>query len=222
MRPPTTNQLSRNRNTGASKTRGRPPTVDRDAVLRAVIDVFWERGHDGASLDALCAAGGVSRPTLYALFGDKAALFVAAIDAYAAGIGSEPLRAFEASEDIREATRAFLDVSLCNNTAPSHPAGCLIGCCAVAVAGTVPEVAGRLAAIGESMQKAVRVRFAREIDAGRLSVSPDALTRAALLVDLMNAQALRARAGASRQVLRRGLDGRVDAVLAECSSRAAP
>ena len=197
----------------STRPRGRPRTIDPEALLAQAIEVFWEKGYEGASLDDLTRAMGVSRPTLYAAFGDKRAVFLAAIDAYARGIGSEPMAAFEAEESIAPAVRAFLRVSLENNTADAHPRGCLIGCCASTSAIEVPGVAERIASISAAGERRLRSRFQRERDAGALPGVPDAAGRAAILMDLMNAQAIRARAGASRRLLLRGLDVRVRAVV---------
>ena len=197
----------------APPRRGRPRTIDPDAMLARAVEVFWERGYDGASLDDLTRAMGVSRPTLYAAFGDKRRVFLAAIDAYAAGVGARPLAAFEAEGDVRTAVRAFLVASIENNTAKAHPWGCLIGCCASTSAVRVPEVADRVRAIGRATETALRSRFEREREAGALGDEPTPAERAALLSDLMNAQAIRARAGASRRSLLAGLEARAAAVL---------
>lgn len=195
------------------RARGRPRTIDPEALIARAVEVFWAKGYEGASLDDLTRAMGVSRPTLYAAFGDKRTVFLAAIDAYARGIGSEPMAAFEAQEDIVAAVRAFLRVSLENNTAEALPPGCLIGCCASTSTIEVPGVAERIGAISTAGEHRLRSRFRRECEAGVLPSVPDAVGRAALLMDLMNAQAIRARAGASRRSLLRGLDVRVGAVV---------
>ncbi|HSX63504.1 MAG TPA: helix-turn-helix domain-containing protein, partial [Pseudoxanthomonas sp.] len=62
--------------------RGRPRAFDRDAALRAAMLVFWQRGYEGASLGALTEAMGINRPSLYAAFGDKEALFREAVALY--------------------------------------------------------------------------------------------------------------------------------------------
>ena len=49
------------------------------------MQVFWRKGYEGASLPDLTAAMGINRPSLYAAFGDKQALFRKALDRYAEG-----------------------------------------------------------------------------------------------------------------------------------------
>ncbi|HVR63824.1 MAG TPA: TetR family transcriptional regulator, partial [Polyangia bacterium] len=53
-----------------SARRGRPRLYDPDVALSRAIDVFWQLGYSGTSLDDLCAAMEMNRPSLYAAFGD--------------------------------------------------------------------------------------------------------------------------------------------------------
>ena len=51
----------------------------RERLLRAAADVFAERGYDGTRVADIAAAAGVSNGALYAHFGSKADLLVAAL-----------------------------------------------------------------------------------------------------------------------------------------------
>jgi TetR/AcrR family transcriptional regulator, transcriptional repressor for nem operon len=60
----------------------RPRTFDPDDVLLKARDVFWSQGYQGTSLDDITAATGLTKPSLYAAFGDKASLFLKVLDDY--------------------------------------------------------------------------------------------------------------------------------------------
>src|SRR6476620_3388960 len=62
--------------------RGRPRTFDADRALARALDVFWRKGYEGASLPDLTRAMRINRPSLYAAFGNKEALFRRALDRY--------------------------------------------------------------------------------------------------------------------------------------------
>jgi AcrR family transcriptional regulator len=68
---------------GADKPRrGRPRSAaKRHAILTAATDVFLRQGYETATLDAVAAAAGVSKQTIYSHFTDKQTLFVAVVDA---------------------------------------------------------------------------------------------------------------------------------------------
>lgn len=60
----------------------RPKEFDRDVALGRALDVFWEKGYEATSIADLVAATGVQRQSMYDTFGDKQALFRAALDLY--------------------------------------------------------------------------------------------------------------------------------------------
>ena len=66
----------------ATTSRGRPREFDPAQALAAALQVFWRRGYEGASISDLTEAMGITRPSLYACFGNKEALFRQALDLY--------------------------------------------------------------------------------------------------------------------------------------------
>src|SRR3546814_6001693 len=62
--------------------KGRPREFDVGDALAAALRVFWSKGYEGASLTDLTEAMGITRPSLYAAFGNKEALFRKALDLY--------------------------------------------------------------------------------------------------------------------------------------------
>ena len=64
--------------------RGRPRQFDEDDVLDALVQLFWDRGFESASLTDIVAAADLNRSSLYKTFGSKDEVFFAAIDRYLA------------------------------------------------------------------------------------------------------------------------------------------
>jgi TetR/AcrR family transcriptional repressor of nem operon len=58
-----------------------PPTA-----LQQARDLFWRRGYDGTGLSELEAELGVGRKSLYDTFGNKRALYLAALEQYGASV----------------------------------------------------------------------------------------------------------------------------------------
>jgi len=68
---------------GAAGRFGRPPKelageVD-ERILAAARNIFVERGFEGASIDEIAEAARAGKPTIYARFGDKRALFTTVV-----------------------------------------------------------------------------------------------------------------------------------------------
>ena len=66
-----------------ARPRGRPRSFDETGALEKATQVFWSKGYDGVTIDDLVAGMGVGRPSLYAVFGDKRAIFLRVLKAYA-------------------------------------------------------------------------------------------------------------------------------------------
>lgn len=61
---------------------GRPKEYDRDKVLEAATQVFWEKGYQGTSVGDLVEGTGLHRRSMYEEFGDKDGLFESCLDHY--------------------------------------------------------------------------------------------------------------------------------------------
>ncbi|MEO8160939.1 MAG: TetR/AcrR family transcriptional regulator [Arenimonas sp.] len=101
----------------ASSPPGRPKDMEkRAAILDAAMVLFPARGYDGASVEAIAHAAGVSKLTVYSHFADKEALFGAAVTECCAQLLPHRLFAPEPSLPIEAAlasiARAFVDLMM--------------------------------------------------------------------------------------------------------------
>src|SRR5689334_5787567 len=74
--------------------RGRPRKFEHGSALDAALTTFWSKGFAGTTLDDLASAMAMNKPSIYAAFGNKEALYGAAVEHYMQGIGRsflEPL-----------------------------------------------------------------------------------------------------------------------------------
>lgn len=101
---------------GAQKARGRPvDAAKRDAIIRAATACFFDVGYAASSIEQIAADAGVSKVTIYNQFGDKRALFAAAVEHQCERVRGHFAIAPEAGQSIRarltaigEAMFAFL------------------------------------------------------------------------------------------------------------------
>lgn len=68
----------------STRERGRPRAFNKDCALQKAIEVFTAKGYEATSLEDLTQAMGINKPSLYAAFGNKDALFLQALEAYTA------------------------------------------------------------------------------------------------------------------------------------------
>lgn len=187
--------------------RGRPPAFDRDEALRGAMLVFWEKGYEGASLDDLLAAMGMtSPPSFYAAFGSKERLFFETVEFNAQTIGIRPIRALEAAPTAREGIRALLQESVEIFASSETPAGCLIFLGAVNCAPASKSVQDRMAGFRAQVSEVIRKRLARGIAEGDIPRGCDLQPVISLYATLLNGLPLRARDGASRAELQAAAD----------------
>ncbi len=67
---------------GTERARGRPRTFDEDAVVDALMELFWEQGYDGSSLSDIVERAGLNKSSLYNAFGSKDEIFDRALERY--------------------------------------------------------------------------------------------------------------------------------------------
>ncbi|SLN61029.1 TetR/AcrR family transcriptional regulator [Roseisalinus antarcticus] len=64
---------------GKPKPRKRDASRSRGLILQAALEEFSEHGHSGARVDRISRRAGVSKPLIYDYFGDKDAIYAAAL-----------------------------------------------------------------------------------------------------------------------------------------------
>lgn len=104
----------------------RPKEFERDKVLDRATRLFWERGFAGASISDLEAAMGIGRTSIYASFGAKEDLFMAAIDHYDATYSIKLRNALNSGLPVRQAIALYFDELMIAFADPDLPLGCLV------------------------------------------------------------------------------------------------
>lgn len=82
--------------------------VRQEAILDAAQELILKLGLRGTSMEAIAARAGVAKPTLYAYFADKQAVFVALLDRMIAAWRSEFLDALAGEGDVIQRIAAAL------------------------------------------------------------------------------------------------------------------
>ena len=191
--------------TACPAAKGRPREFDLDEALTAALRVFWTKGYEGASLTDLTEAMGITRPSLYAAFGNKEELFKRVVDRYIRGPANYLHRAI-AEPTARGVAETALAGAIDMVMNPKHPDGCLLVHGALAAHPELGPVREELSRRRAGAEAAVRRRFERAVEDGELPSKRDAERLSAFLMTVIWGMSVQAAGGASRADLQRAAE----------------
>ena len=186
------------------KRRGRPRAYDPQAALQRATDSFWRSGYSGTSLDEICAATGMNRPSLYAAFGDKHTLYLKALEHYWQ-LGLVTMREALADRDrpLAEVLMRAYDAQLSIYfSGEGRPRGCFAVGTATTEAVEDPEIRSALAEGLRALDADLEARLQIARETGELKADADPAALAMVASATLHTIAIRARAGVPRTELR--------------------
>lgn len=189
----------------STKARGRPREFDPDEALARALRVFWQHGYEGASMAELTEAMGITKPSLYACFGNKEALFKKALDLYEREKLSYVKSALEAPS-ARAVVQRLLQGALATHCGSTDPQGCLGVISMVGCAAEAPSLREHVIARRASSEAALIERLERAKDDGDLPPEADPTALAQCLTTVIQGLAVKAQGGSSRDDLQNVVD----------------
>jgi AcrR family transcriptional regulator len=189
----------------AGAPRGRPREFDPEQALAAALKVFWQRGYEAASLTELTEAMGITRPSLYACFGNKESLFRKALDLYERDKLAY-VRAALTAPTAREVAERLLRGALAMQTSSCDPKGCLGVIASVACGAEAESIRKDVVARRASANAALVERFARAKAQGDLPENVDPQALGGYLVAIMQGLSVQAGSGVAWEDLAKLVD----------------
>ena len=183
---------------------GRPKEFDVERALEKAMGVFWAQGYEATSVQNLLDAMGINRGSMYGTFGDKHALFTAAIDHYGrtvtvnleetlAGPGS-------ALSNIHKVLSRMGDSG--GGSGGRKCRGCLATNTIVELAPHDPEMAVTARCLLGRVEKAFERALDRALTAGELPRRADTRALARFLTSTVQGLVVMSKASASRALIR--------------------
>ena len=185
----------------AHRGKGRPRGFDRGQALHAALELFWKEGYEPASVARLCEVMDIKPPSLYASFGNKAALFLEAVRHYEQVYWHEPSERFLAEPDIYRAVEEFFTTAAGILLSPATPCGCMLVLAAVNISAAETEIIDAIREMRMATKAMFADRLRRAITEGQLPAATDVPALAGALNALLEGLSLQARDGLSREEL---------------------
>ena len=104
----------------------RPREFDEAAVLDAAIEKFWQCGYEATSVRDLAEEMDIAGASLYNAFGDKRAVFTAALVRYCDQSPRARIKRLEATQPPRHAIREFIEEIIQRSLSDPERRGCLL------------------------------------------------------------------------------------------------
>ncbi|AYF74028.1 TetR/AcrR family transcriptional regulator [Nocardia yunnanensis] len=139
---------------------GRPRQFDESGLLDAAIELFWARGFDTTSVEDVSRATGVGNGSIYAAYGNKRGLFLAAFERYCAARARFVRTTVESAPgSARAAVHALCRAVIADCAAHPDRRGCLMINSIGHLATRIPEVAAIAARTTAEMENGVAHRL---------------------------------------------------------------
>jgi AcrR family transcriptional regulator len=184
---------------------GRARAFDTDEALDRAMTVFWTKGYEGASLADLTEAMEISRPSLYAAYGNKEELFRKALERYGEGPSSYERDAL-AQPTARAVAEGLLRGAADVQTDPATPAGCLAVLGSTYCAEESSPIGKTLIAFRLAGHAAIRERFERARADGDLPANADPKALTHYIGTVVCGMAVLAASGVTRKELERVIE----------------
>ena len=182
--------------------RGRPRSFDKAEALEKAMHIFWRDGYRDASLADLCSAMGLTKPSLYAAYGNKEALFLSALDRYMDDCIRPAIEPLLFADTARDGIRTLLRDSVNALCDGETPLGCMIANSVgyTSLTETPPPVSAAILAASKETPNAIRARLIAA------NVSGDIDAKVTYFETLIAGLSTLARQGMSRDTLLKVVD----------------
>jgi TetR/AcrR family transcriptional repressor of nem operon len=179
----------------------RTKEFEPEKALTRAMDLFWRRGYEATSVHDLLEEMGIGRGSMYDTFGDKRALFLAALDRFEETRVSRADEILEGSASAVEGIRRLFETTIEGLVSYEPRRGCLLANTAVELAPHDEQIARRISCYVRRTEDAFERALVRGRATGEIPADKDPKALARFLVSILHGVRVLARAGVDRDVL---------------------
>lgn len=177
---------------------GRQREFCEQEALKKAMHIFWEKGYVGTSLTDLTEGMGINKPSMYATFGNKEALFIKAVKAYVEQVARPKMAALDdMSIPLKERLKAYLKGVVNNQYDCNNPSGCLLTFCSseAGADSLPPEAQAMIESVNNNNASFLTSYLTECQERGELEPSINPKTLALYCLSMMNGCAVLAKGG---------------------------
>jgi len=171
---------------------GRPREFDEAAVLDAIMNLFWAQGYEGTSLADIMAVTGLRKASLYAAYGDKQAMYLAALGRYHEMAVDAAARALRGDGDPMDRIAAFLSAPIKAVADSGDRSGCFLCNASADQAAASPETGAIVQRGFETLAAALASTLAERHPGASIE---DCEAKAWMVLSVYSGQRIMARSG---------------------------
>ena len=160
----------------------RSRAFDEQVALDSAMRLFWRHGYNATSMQMLVDATGLNRSSLYLAFGDKEALFLAAIENYLEHINGARVQRLKNEPSARKGIEDFFRGIIEFATGEGRRLGCLLTNSAIEKGATESPVQQKIYGVFSQVENCFTAVIERGQAAGEISLSWDARHLARFLI----------------------------------------
>jgi TetR/AcrR family transcriptional regulator, transcriptional repressor for nem operon len=179
----------------------RTKEFEPEKALTRAMDLFWRRGYEATSVHDLLEEMGIGRGSMYDTFGDKRALFLAALERFEETRVSRADEILEGSASAVEGIRRLFETTIEGLVSYEPRRGCLLANTAVELAPHDEQIAGSISCYIRRTEDAFERALVRGRATGEIPADKDPKALARFLVSILHGVRVLARAGVDRAVL---------------------
>ncbi len=174
---------------------------NQEQVLDKAMEVFWQKGYEGTSVQDLTTATRLGRGSLYGAFGDKEQLFIKVLDRYAERFQAEIVEQLN-NPDPYQALEGMFEVMIKRMSNPSYPRGCLNTNTSVGMSGKSEMIERKIAERLGGLESAIYEVLRKAQTETKLSSERDIRALARFLVAVSQGMAVLNKTFADPSVIR--------------------
>lgn len=189
----------------------RPKEFDRELAIQSAMQVFWDKGYDGASTEALTSAMGIGRQSMYDTYGDKQKLYFEALRRYHQQNGGSVRERLVGAASPLDGIRVVL-LAMADREEAESARGCMGINATTAFGHYFPDVLAMALSTAETVERAFMTAVVDAQHRGEVAASLDAKAAAQFLYTTLQGLTVRAQAGATREALRNSASFAIEAL----------